>query len=330
MKLWRVALVCALLLSPVGQVWADSWPGIGGLLQSAPIFSGSGCGPGDPAVPGWKADVQAGYFSTLNGVGISLEARSEALATDLLSVEHKFPVDGVVLGAVVNGPLTDALRLWARAAWFIPFSQKSAETYLFTTTTFGAANFAFPGSRAWNAEVRWYTLEADLAYPLGGGIDLLGGFRFDSFDTRFNNAAGIITVGGEGADEADFTLTAYIPYVGFMLTQYPGLKIGLIGFPYVPAYVKQKETYSGAFPGIARDEYSGDLGSGYFLELFGEYKAQMGWGEVGIFGSWTSLQTSGKVDARFFQVGFVAPDQDFELRFNRNHYTFGVSLSAGF
>jgi len=125
-------------------------------------------------------------------------------------------------------------------------------------------------------------------------------------------------------------LTAYIPYVGFMLTQYPGLKIGLIGFPYVPAYVKQKEAYSGAFPGIARDEYSGDLGSGYFLEFFGEYKARVSWGELGIFGAWTSLQTAGKVDARFFQVGFVAPDQDFELRFNRNHYTFGVSFSAGF
>lgn len=173
-------------------------------------------------------------------------------------------------------------------------------------------------------------LDGGFTFPLCGGIDLAGGFRFDSFDTRFNNAAGITNIGGLGEDEADFTLTAYIPYVGFMLTQYPGLKIGLIGFPYVPAYVKQKEAYSGAFPGIARDEYSGDLGSGYFLEFFGEYKARVSWGELGIFGAWTSLQTAGKVDARFFQVGFVAPDQDFELRFNRNHYTFGVSFSAGF
>jgi|GEM_PF-1550613 len=141
MKLWRVALLFVVLLLAVSQVWADSRLGNAGLFRVGPVLSGSEGG----SVSGWKADAQVGYFSTYRAVGVSLEARSEALATDLLSVEHKFPLDGVMLSASVCGPLTEAIRLYARAAWFVPFSQKSAETYLLTTTIPGVGTFPFFG-----------------------------------------------------------------------------------------------------------------------------------------------------------------------------------------
>jgi len=157
-------------------------------------------------------------------------------------------------------------------------------------------------------------------------MELIGGFRFDSFSTNFSDPANAVGFVSLNTDTADSTLNCYIPYVGLMVNQGNRLRVGVIGFPYVPGNIKYHETTAGTI----RTETRGSLRNSYFLEVFGEYAKDFLGGSIGVFGTWSYLSTSSNMTAEARAGGVLLNTQPYRFTLDRQSYILGAKFSLDF
>ena len=91
-------------------------------------------------------------------------------------------------------------------------------------------------------------------------------------------------------DEAQLIVSTYIPYVG-AVTRWGGVKVGVIGFPWVLGNVQYRETLR-----VIQFTATGNYRNGYFLEAFAEVGRQMGVVYLSGFATYTLLHAVGDFD----------------------------------
>jgi hypothetical protein len=241
--------------------------------------------------------------------------------TFALNVDHSEP-GGLWLGVSNYCQLSDRIGIMASGWYLFPANGDASETY--------SNPFGFIGDRTWRTDKSWGWLDGALVLGSPTGLNLIAGFRWDSYSVTMKNP--IPTVDGALArgtplDEADLTFNSYIPLVG---TQYCsggpccGLLFRVVGFPWVPGRSKYGET---GFVGAgSRLEISGNYGRARFLEVFSEYSRNCGaYGCVGIFARWNYLDFGGKANPQI--LGFILGDEEGPIR---TSWTIGGRCSINF
>ncbi len=322
----RVIVLCALLgvlACAPGYVGAQgllpglpSLPGLssfGGLLGGA-----SSCGTGCDEVLGVGGPIFAvGYLGNREGVTYSLDAEGTGVA-NATQIQHDFPVRGLWLGVGQVVPLGERMAGMVGGSWLVPSYSRSAETYILGD--------GGTGSRDWSTKIQWWTVEAAALYNFASSFAVIGGFRYDSFQTNFQDPENIHTVPGIQDDEADVTLSHYIPYFGFMVSN-GTVKAGFVGFPTLLGSIDYKQTLGGG-GGPSRIEGSGSYNGGYFLEFFAEAGAKMMGADLGVFGKYTHVHGIGNVDVDDDRAGGQNDSFDFSL--NRQAWILGGNITVPF
>jgi len=289
---------------------------VGAGLPSLSGLSGSGgCSPVRDPEAGRGLAVNVGYLSTNRSAVFDLTA--DPAVGNVRQVRHAFPVDGLWLALSANGQVGDKLGIFARGSWLVPSNRPSDRTLLFGTTL-------EPGT--WQTNVQWYNADVAGLYPAYGALTVIGGFRFDSFETKFHDRE-LVDVDDLATDVTNVTVTSYIPYVGLMVNQGPALKVGLIGFPYVPGNVKYDHTWGTA---VIRHEATGTLGSSYFLEAFAEYGQRLMGGYFGIFGIWTYLHGISELDVSRTVGIAVSTSGVYKFTADRQNWILGGKFGLNF
>jgi len=283
-------------------------------------MGGPSCAPKADPKGGAGLTFDVGYLISSRAAVLDITAEG-AVPGGTSQFTHRYPVEGLWLALSADGRVGD-LGVFARGSWLVPANRLSEEFYLFSGAT---------GHRNWSTKIQWYNGDIAGLYPAYGGVSGIGGFRFDSFSTNFGDPAGVspnFTAARPG-DEADLTMTAYIPYVGLVVNLDSVVKFGLIGFPWVPGTVKYSSTFGGTVPGGLRYEASGNLKRSYFLETFAEFGTQVMGGYAGIFGILTYLHTAADVDLD--RLGVAVPTSvSYTLTHDRQNWILGGKFALSF
>jgi hypothetical protein len=314
-----VLLIMTFVTSASAQGLFGGLPGLpplGGFLGRS-----SGCPPtheADCSVAG-----NLGYMGRSQGLVFDRQAVG-ANPGGIDTVRYQYPVEGVWLGASVTcvGPERgllaydprDGLCLTLGASWLFPNNTEATETIN-------------RGFRTWSPKTQWYTLDASVSRCAVGDFSLIGGFRYDSFSTKFSDPArqvGFTTT--FPTDEAELVLSSYIPYLGAVLKR-GAVEVGVIGFPWVWGRVESRETIGGA---SVRYESVGNYSNAYFLETFAEFGGQMGMIQLWAFAKYTVLHAKGNFDFDREPIGGVVETAPNTFGMDRQNWIVGGKALIGF
>ena len=314
--IWFVVII---LLVPA-VVSAQNLLGLG--LPGLTSF-GSSCSPGDKAP--YSVAGQIGYLGYNHALVFERSADGIVLG-GIPNIRFTYPVEGLWLGASVGGG-----RQWGP---FVacdpgdPFCLVLGGSWLFANNKQASEFLPADGSsRTWGPSIQWGTLYASLSCPAVWNFSVIGGFRYDSFLTKF--AGPVATADFSSSDpteEAQLSLTSYIPYVG-AVAECGCIKLGVIGFPWVPGTIDYSETIAG---GTVRYKAVGNYRSGQFLEASAAWGTRMGAVQVSAFATYTLLQAVANSDFSRTPIGGVAATAPHTLSFNRQNWIFGGNLAIDF
>lgn len=270
-----------------------------------------------------------------------------------------------VTGAVGNNPFVGNLRSYPLRGVWIGGSQKIAVNNTFSATVCGRYFFPtdrslseeeyfrllgfipFQTNRGWHTDIEWWKLGGEGMYAVWETIGIIGGFRFDSFQTRFEGDPAFVFGGpGQQGNESDFDVYTYLPYVGVSaFNDWSGghLEVRVIGFPCLPGDVKYRSTRSWilavgpGFPFYNRFEASGNFKSGYWLQAGAEYGLTLGSYTAGIFAQYELLHGKATVGLDRDAIGQGLPipianssTGEFSLGYDRQFWTVGGNLVLDF
>jgi len=330
--------ICVLALSPAVAP-AQGYLG-GGLptLPGLPSF-GNLFGGGDPCDPGGP-----GPFSLAGTVGWNYQTIDLDFDTlnfafgNLGQFKHTYKFNGVKLGLTATAVSRTGFGAMANFSILAFGNWKDTEDYN------EALGVGFPpGSRHWNTKNDNYSFTGLGFYKFFSSAALVGGFRWDHFETAFNRPdgeAGVLTIWGLPGDEAVLTANIYQPFVGAMVDQGGAsrvLRVGFIAWPQLYGSAKYEQTLGQSF-GVGFAEringMTGKVNEGYFWEVFGEYglREQLYMGAaLSVFGTWTQYHLKGHFNVDSDVVGLGNQFSDlFNISMHRNSWTAGVKLDVPF
>ncbi|MFC1836012.1 hypothetical protein ACFL2Q_15045 [Thermodesulfobacteriota bacterium] len=174
--------------------------------------------------------------------------------------------------------------------------------------------------------ISWGSLQGLMSYNLSEHFQLLGGFRWDHFNTRvdFSGSPAFL----------DFKLNSYVPLIGVKLDRrfFGGVLIaGLLGWPgAVPGHMTQ--SYVGGPQIGAWDHIEQDLARGYMVEFFSEYRRTLfGSAAAGVFVRWNNLHViTGEDRYDWLISGSAGTGGQATESFDRRSWTIGGSLTLDF
>ncbi|MEW6113696.1 MAG: hypothetical protein AB1664_16305 [Thermodesulfobacteriota bacterium] len=257
-----------------------------------------------------------GYLTTERKVGFDLSA--QPLVGPVVSREHEYTVKGLWLAVSADVPVRNGFGIWARGSWLFPSAGQAYKTLQMAGGTLEPI--------IWQTDIQWYNVDLAGTYSPYGALTVIGGFRFDSFATNFHSRE-FVEPEDLSTDEADMTVSSYIPYVGIMLNQGGGLKLGLVGFPYVPGDVEYSRVYGRL---VMRQDAKGSLRSSYFVEAFGEYGRQLMGGYVGVFGIFSYLHANSVLDVTRRLAGVETTSGEYHFSLDRANWIVGGTLGIDF
>jgi hypothetical protein len=302
------------------------FPSLPGMPSFGNLFGdGGSCDPCTGQEPfslagtvGWNYQTVDLDFATLNFAFAGLG-----------QFKHTYRFNGVKLGLTATAISRTGFGAVANFSILATGSSKDTENYGFY---FGNDPTA---GRHWRTENDNYCFDGLIFYNLSSTAALLGGFRWDHFETTFNKPTGVTGgLSGLPTDEAVLTTNIFQPYVGVMV-DHGGpsrvMRVGIVGWPQLYGSAKYGQTVGGAFVTGARiNGLTADVSEGYFWEILGEYglKGQEFMNAaLSVFGSWTQYHLKGhfNADADVIGVGTALSDL-FNISMHRNSWTVGVKL----
>jgi hypothetical protein len=137
--------------------------------------------------------------------------------------------------------------------------------------TLGPVNATPDGySRAWTfTDTMWFTAQGIYESPEYVGVSALAGFRWDRWDTALRDPHSPATNVGATSNELDegsLTVDLYLPIIGLKMRM-NGFSLGVLGAPVCSGETSQISLVNTT----ALHQGKGGLGSGYLLEIFGDY-----------------------------------------------------------
>ena len=284
-------LVSAQGLFGIGLPWLSNW---GGILSGPSGDSGLKCCPS--VYVGYE--IGQGRDRKPFNFGLDINPNLPGI-TYQLNTDFSDP-GGLWLGISNYCQIADRLGVMASGWYLFPAHGDAEEIY-------GFPNVA-AGNRIWSTSRSWGWIDGAMVLGPPYGMNLIAGFRWDSYSVRFSNptpANPPLPARGRPLDEADLTMNSYIPLIG---TQFCcgepccGLLMRVVGFPWVPGNLRYGET---GFLGIAsRLRAEGNYDRAYFLEVFSEYSRNCsGFVCLGVFARWNYLDVRGHPNEAL-HVGF--------------------------
>ncbi len=278
----------------------------------------------------------------------------------------KYRTQGVWISLAVPLRMANTVAFRGEAGVLIPATNREGEQFVDNNTH--NPGFPYAYTLAISTQSRWWTVDGRAELNLTGYGTIIGGVRWDYFDTHVFDLPALtllvnptlppafqfgIQVSAPGM-EGDILLKSLAPYVGVESTYgvpYNFVTARAIGFPWMRTWLDAKETQGGfAYgPGPApdpngniSDRYTLDMRSnqGFFYELALEYKTTGLWGaQLGAFAKWTQYYAlfDGAVDLSTYRVvpppdapdvGGAFPAPSVSM--NRRFYTIGATLSFPF
>jgi hypothetical protein len=245
------------------------------------------------------------------------------------------------LALPINGPWV-GLSLAARPQG--AFTAYLNGTWLLPTTADTPVQVTGPDDSLSSAQ--WYTVEGALNYwGLYSGLGLVGGFRYESFDSSMGLSWGGSPAPGFAVlneEDADLAVDLYIPYVG-LVADYRGAQIGVLGFPLLLGDMKFGSTVVQQFlapiqaAGWNHGEWNPSFDKGYFFELFFQWKTALDYagapGNFGLFAKYSQLWGSASTDSSDTWVNPGAQGAlslPIDVTFRRQTYALGVNAEIAF
>jgi hypothetical protein len=296
--------------------------GLPGLPSFGGLFGGSGSSAcGMNLCPKANLEFYVGWLDGRDGTTINVDTSGLGIA-GITSVQHKFANRGLSLGLSTTACLSDRVSFIASGWYLVQSKSDSREQYQFG---------AVLQERTWDVTPQWWYVEG--LFALGqpcGGITLLAGLRYDSYQSKFKNPADV-NVLSLPSDQSDVTSEGWIPLIG---TQYAvqgeaqSLVVRAVGIPTLVGTVKYKETIAG----FERANLSGNYNGGGFLEFFAEYTRNFCGGSLGLFGRWNTTEGKANPNVDAGVVGTAAPiaSDKFKLSLHRNTWTVGGVATLNF
>ena len=279
MLLLAPALVSAQGLFGIGLPLVSSW---GGVLSGP---SGC-CDPGLTCCPSVYVGYEIGLSRVRKPFNFGLDFDPALVRTYRLNTDFSDP-GGLWLGVSNYCRIADRVGVIASGWYLFPTSGNAEEIYSELADGFGA-------NRVWSTNRSWGWIDGALVLGSQCGLNLIAGFRWDSYSVRLSNPTSAnppLRARGTPLDEADLTMNSYIPLLG---TQFCcggpccGLLVRVVGFPWVPGHLRYGET--GIVGTGSRLELNGNYSRAYFLEVFSEYSRNCsGFGCLGVFARWNYL-----------------------------------------
>lgn len=234
------------------------------------------------------------YFNDNNGFSYTRERADGSGEPNLI---FTLPVRGLWFAASSTISLSEALGISASGGLLVP------------SKTHGEFREEGPVRIPLNSNVdsdhQWGYLDGMAMYNVSrgnfGALQIVGGFRWDHFDSkhsiRFADATGGNQLNGSATNNV--IANAFIPYVGVQSVYKSGASsttTRLIGFPYVPGDVRFQDSFTQTQNGVTSNgggEYRQPLTfqSGYFVEFFTEGSRRiLGNAYLGAFLRWSMLR----------------------------------------
>jgi len=304
----------------------------GGPMGPPPGMAPCGPPPCMPMMPGCKEEkvlgptaAYVGYLTHGDAVDFRFVYHDTPLAFDLRQL---YRLNGLWFGLSQTLLPGEYSQLMVKGSWFLPLGENTAgnrsDEYF---TVFG-------GHRNWDTSPQWWNVDVSGAYLLLPSAAVIGGFRFDSFQTVFKDPSNA-NFATTASDRADINMAAYIPYIGVLATHSScmgGVTASFIGFPWVPGSLTYHESLStGAGFGIrARGPF--DAASSYFLEASLELSRRVGVNaSIAAFGKWNVLRVKGRPQ---YEINTVAAgtlgEQGYDFLFNRQAFILGARVQFDF
>ncbi len=305
-------------------------PGIPGSSQvTSPgwIFGGSGSFGEQLERSLGTPTFYIGYLTDRAGTRFGFDAESVGLG-GVTAITHKYEKAGIALGVEVPFVLKSNFAFLPSAWYVAPIMKKDEETYF----AGGAPAFG----REWDTANTWWWAQGAVAYAIGNTA-VLGGFRYDYYDTKFDSPEGFFGVPPSDSDqEADVTANNFVPFFGVQYTYDvapTNLFVRMVGFPFLLGTADYRQTI-GLTGASSRLEGSGNYDGGYFFEAQVDYSRRMfGKGQMGVFGRFSMVHGTATIDvdgdgAPLFAAGGETDTFDFNL--NRTAWTIGGKFSVDF
>jgi hypothetical protein len=297
------------------------------------------CDPGSFCCP----SVYVGYEirQSRNRKPLNYGASGPANASNDFTVVlgNQFNVDasdpgGLWLGVSEYCQISNCLGIMASGWYLFPSNGDAQEAYGGVGTIDEEENFAVNSRRTWRTSRSWGWLDAMAVLGSPCGLNLIAGFRWDSYSVRLTDPrpAGVSFDGFTWSTaESDLTVNSYIPLIG---TQYCcggpccGLLIRVVGFPWVPSRVRWGETFTSS----SRLEVDSNFNRASFLEVFSEYSRNFtGFGCIGIFARWNHFEGRGTTSPKLvgtLPFSLTLPNYDYSL--NRSSWAVGGKIALSF
>jgi hypothetical protein len=317
--LFLVAVVFALApaaVSAQGLIGAGlpGMPSLFGGYAGGPSACGEKCGglaAGTNLYVGWMDDAK-GVTAKFTPEGIPLPTLAA-----VNEISQQYPVRGLWLGLTQSVPLSENLAIVGSGWYLIPSDRRSTEA------------FNLPGftlTYDWGSKSQWWFVDGLLAYG-GGNVQLLAGFRYDYFTTKFSDPSPPFFVVGFN-DTADVKSEGFIPLFGVQYAQAGGnsnLLFRIVGVPTLLGNISYRQSVINTAASL---EGKGNYNGGYFLEAFAQYGWSLGgMGNMGVFGRYN---VTGGHSVLSFDLLPLAQSADYRLGLNRYTWTFGGEFSLNF
>jgi hypothetical protein len=258
---------------------------------------------------------------------LSLEAKDSAPLLEISSTSD-FGVRGWWLGLEQEVRVGDEGRLILAGAYLLPTTKTADSTDLIVATPLW--------SRPFDASYQWWFLDGSGIVDLSSVFAVIGGFRFDTFETHLKNPP-TLPFYSFPADEGDVRIKSYIPYVGVQTKYDSGVSsitARLVGFPWVGGTCRSGLTYGNPAPPV-RDSVNGKFSKGYFLEASCDYSRRVavgkfGMGAIGAFAKVCVIHSRGSATFSATTAPVGTEQDTFDVTFHRSAIVVGGNVSILF
>jgi hypothetical protein len=283
----------------------------------------------------FTVESYAAYFDDPKGFSYTRERADGSGEPNLI---FTIPVRGVWFGASSTISLSEALGISASGG-LLAASKTQGEFR-------EEGPVQVPLNSNMDSDCQWGYIDGMAMYNISrgdfGAMQIVGGFRWDHFDSRhsirFADATGANQLNGSATNNV--IANAFLPYVGIQSVYKSGASkttSRLIGFPYVPGEVKFQDSFTRTQNGLTENgggEYRQPLtfDSGYFLEFFTEGSRRvLGAAYLGAFLRWSMLRAKtgmGRYSTANDQTGSSVINETFS--YYLHSWAVGGSVSMDF
>ena len=289
------------------------------LCSVGPVHPCNPCGPG--------VAMYAGYLIGGNPMDFQITAEENGLGGVTERQYDYSTLSGLMFGGQLQTKLSSCTTAFFSSSITAPIvADLRAEDYDPPDNLLGG--------RSWKSDTIWGTVEGLLGYSVLGRAWVLGGFRWDFWQTSLteptNSSLGFVA--HSETDTASLTLNGYVPLFGVAASA-SRITLGALGFPRFYGDFKYAESRNGG--GIQRlDKGSGTMNGGYMVEAFAEYShpvIRMGEyvsGNFSIFGLFNTVEAESVT--QFSRTGAIIQNDTFNFTFRRNIYVVGGKIAINF